>query len=84
MRTKWEILQARAEEMRVNLENAEKYLKGLERTPCGLKCAGCQTVLKTEADFAKHFVIPDERYLNLGDCPVAREAKYHESNQFGR
>lgn len=30
----------------------------------------CGFHIVTEADFAKHFVIPDERYLNLGNCPV--------------
>lgn len=32
-------------------------------------CAGCAEVLVTEADFARHFVIPDLRYWNVGDCP---------------
>lgn len=49
--------------------DAVAYLEGLESTECGLTCSGCDTLLKTEADFARHFEIPDSRYLNLGDCP---------------
>jgi hypothetical protein len=32
-------------------------------------CSVCGTPLPTEADFAKHFVLRDVRYLGLGDCP---------------
>ena len=28
-------------------------------------------MLYTEADFARHFLVNDARYLNLGRCPVA-------------
>jgi hypothetical protein len=41
----------------------------LQNTPCGLTCSGCGTLLPTEADFAQHFTIKDERFLNLGECP---------------
>ena len=44
-------------------------LEDLEHTHCGLSCDGCGTRLETEADFARHFVLPDGRYLNLGECP---------------
>lgn len=32
------------------------------------KCE-CGHPLPTEAEFAKHFVVPDLRFLNLGNCP---------------
>lgn len=41
----------------------------LELTDCGLNCAGCDEFLATEGDFARHFIIPDHRYKNLGNCP---------------
>lgn len=69
MASKWEILSHRRDELARQLEEAQRYLDGLERTQCGLNCGGCGTYLATEADFAKHFEIPDTRYLNLGNCP---------------
>ena len=49
------------------------YLEGLDNTPCGLTCGGCGTLLETEGDFARHFVVSrmDEmnNNLNLGNCP---------------
>lgn len=35
-----------------------------------MKCVRCGEILHTEGDFARHFVVPDERYLNLGNCPT--------------
>jgi len=35
-----------------------------------MKFVRCREVLRTEGDFARHFVVPDERYLNLGNCPT--------------
>jgi hypothetical protein len=69
MATKWSILSERRDQLQKELDEANAYLRGLENTPCNLKCAGCDTLLETEADFAKHFTIPDSRFLNLGDCP---------------
>lgn len=69
MRTKWEILQDRANVLQEQLNEALAYMNGLAHTPCKLTCEGCGTFLATEKDFAAHFEIPDERYLNLGNCP---------------
>lgn len=71
-RTKWEILTARRMELRRALSDMDRTLSGLENTTCGLTCSGCGTVLATEADFAQHFIVTDERYLNLGDCPNSK------------
>lgn len=70
MRTKLEILTARAAEMRAEVEKLEREIAGLARTPFSGKCSGCGERLETEAAFAGHFVVPNERYLNLGECPV--------------
>lgn len=67
--TKWSVLTGRAESLRAELDKLERELRGMENTPCGVPCTGCGTVLVTEADFAKHFTVPDLRFLNLGDCP---------------
>lgn len=69
MRTKIEILEARAENLRREYVKAVSYIEGLKDTPFGHRCGGCTTMLETEYDFANHFLIPDERFLNLGDCP---------------
>jgi hypothetical protein len=68
-RTKWDILVERRDQLRLDLERLERELKGLSNTNCGLNCSGCGQHHETEADFAKHYLIPDERYLNLGYCP---------------
>jgi hypothetical protein len=58
--TKWDFMSA--------TERAE-----LEATPYTANgigaCSKCGKELETEADFAKHYVISDLRYLNLGYCP---------------
>lgn len=33
-------------------------------------CGRCGEALPTEGHFARHYVIPDLRYLNLGCCPT--------------
>lgn len=43
-------------------------LEMLDNTPCELNCSGCDEYLATEGDFARHFIIRDARYLNLGEC----------------
>lgn len=72
MRTKWQILEARLAEARAKVAELERELAGLEATPFSRGCSVCGVALPTEAAFARHFVIPDERYLNLGECPEDR------------
>jgi len=69
MRTKWEILQERAALQMQEAQKAYRYLEALRETTLGIECAGCGEMLETEADFAQHFLIPNEKWLNLGDCP---------------
>lgn len=40
------------------------------KTSFGQDCTSCGLVLETEADFARHFIVPDLRYFNLGTCPT--------------
>jgi len=62
------------------LTSSDRY--ALTRTPLGhtwdddpTPCNACGIPLATEADFARHFVVADPRYLNLGDCPIAVAAR---------
>lgn len=76
MATKWEILEARRDEYLAQAEDVQRMLDGLEKTNCGLTCGGCGEYLRTEKDFAQHFIIPDTRYLNLGNCPNPKGRRY--------
>ncbi len=69
MRTKFEILQARHAELRAAANAVQNEIYGLDRTPCNLMC-DCGEQFTSEGDFAQHFIIPDERFLNLGECPI--------------
>ena len=70
MRTKWQILNERRAKAQAAADSIAADFRWMERTVFGRPCIGCGTMLETEADFAQHFVIPDERYLNLGNCPI--------------
>lgn len=59
MTTKWDLL-------------TEQEQRELTNQRCDLYCAGCETLLETEADFAQHFIIPDTQYRNLGYCPTQK------------
>lgn len=43
----------------------EEYAKITLNKPC----PACGELLGTEEDFAKHYVVPDVQYYNLGYCP---------------
>ena len=68
--TKWSIIQRRIELLEFQAAQLRDELIGLACTPCGIQCAKCGTMLETEADFAKHFVVSDPQFLNLGECPA--------------
>ncbi|MFI0553451.1 hypothetical protein [Streptomyces scabiei] len=57
LQTKWDLI-----------NDAERA--SLEKIPFGHPCTGCGEMLATEADFAKHFYVPDPIYKNLGECPI--------------
>lgn len=88
LRTKWEVLDKRAEKY---MKIAERFLllsieileqmQAMDRTRFGEACPGCDEVLETEADFAQHFLIPNETYLNLGRCPVVFAKEQEEKNK---
>lgn len=56
LRTKWDLIDSEMQ-------------RGLRATKCDRRCSGCGVYLTTEEDFARHYVIPNERFLNLGECP---------------
>lgn len=85
MTTKWDVLNARLTEARETVTRLQNDLVGMQKTPFAEgrgRCVCCQEILYTEADFAKHFILSDTRYLNLGNCPMKgiwREATNEEA-----
>jgi len=81
MRTKWDILQEREQKAQEVLRRIHDEIEYLQDTPALLNgqdgvhihCGTCKVKFDTEADFAKHYLVPDERYTNLGRCPKAFE-----------
>jgi len=69
MRTKWDLVEERLVEAQKALDNVKAELEWMTDTPFAGECSGCGEKLLTEKDFAQHYVIPDERYPNLGNCP---------------
>ncbi|SRR6266498_1180698 len=76
MQTKWSILTARAEELERQVRmlardagEAREQLAELDAMTLDLPCSGCGEMLLTEGDFARHFEVADETFLNLGTCP---------------
>lgn len=67
--TKWSILQMHMEEAWREFDRIRRNLNWMEHASFGKPCSGCQELLETEADFARHFIVRDPRFLNLGDCP---------------
>jgi hypothetical protein len=65
--TKWDLL---SESEQRDYENTAFTANGTG------DCSQCGEHLATEADFAKHFIISDLRYMNLGDCKNARLGSY--------
>jgi Zn-dependent peptidase ImmA (M78 family) len=59
MRTKWEILEARIAAAKKELEQLEAQKNWLMTVRFDAECTHCGQELETEADFAKHFLIPD-------------------------
>jgi len=68
-RTKWEILTARLEKARQEVAELESIMRGMENTPDNVACSGCGEQFRVNADFARHFKIPNEQLLNTGYCP---------------
>jgi hypothetical protein len=58
--TKWDLITA-----------AER--RALDATPFSdgtQGCSGCHTPPPTAGDVARHYLVPDLRYKNLGECPT--------------
>ena len=76
MRSKWEILTARVEDLERQAQSMRAVMRGMDETPCvkgaddeHIHCGTCGVRFESEGDFARHYVVPDERFLNLGNCP---------------
>lgn len=67
--TKWSVLTGRLAALEAQAAKLREELTGLDATPFGGECGGCDVHLATEGDFARHFIVLDLRYLNLGGCP---------------
>lgn len=50
----------------------EQERAALDATPLGVGCSNCYEWLATEGVFARHFIVRDTRYLNIGYCPNPR------------
>lgn len=72
MRTKWEILIAKRDRLAREADAVQQYLNALAATQFDSECTGCGVYLRTEKDFAAHFVVPNERLINSGSCPDKR------------
>lgn len=61
------------------MEQAERYLNGLDTAPSGCGPCSCGEDISTEGLFSRHFVISHEnrfyRHLNLGECPNSAKGK---------
>ena len=73
MASKWDILTERRDALLSEAGKLQDELDGMERTPFGSECV-CGQHLATEADFARHYDVPDPRYLNLGNCHASLTA----------
>jgi hypothetical protein len=54
--TKWDFLMA---ENRI----------GLDQTPLNVRCAACEEPFRSEGEYARHYIVPNPLYLNIGYCP---------------
>jgi hypothetical protein len=83
--TKWTWLQKRLAAAQAEVDALAAQVQGLENTALNAdgsatKCTKCGVELFTEADFAKHFIVPDPRYLNYGHCPQHERAEETEAH----
>lgn len=53
--TKWDLI-------------TDRERDSLDRTPFNGNCGSCGEHLLTEGQFARHYVVPDLQYPNLGTC----------------
>jgi hypothetical protein len=72
--TKWTWLQKRLAGAQAQVDALAGQIQGLENTELNsdgssTTCLTCGVNMHTEADFAKHYIVPDPRYLNIGYCP---------------
>lgn len=54
---------------RVNSEIMHAQSETVVSTVMDVTCSECGADVRTERLFSEHYVIPDWRYANLGNCP---------------
>jgi hypothetical protein len=80
-RSKWQIMQDEVVKLEQKVKDLKAHMAWAERTLFKVsgsqeevgRCSQCQTELRTEADFEKHFLVPDEKFRNLGYCPKGKD-----------
>ncbi len=78
--TKWTWLQKRLTAAQAEVDALAAQIQGLENTELNsdgssTTCLTCGVNMHTEADFAKHYIVPDPRLLNIGYCPHNKKAQ---------
>lgn len=68
--TKWTWLQKRLAGAQAEVDALAGQIQGLAAQPFDGECLTCGFYMATEADFARHYIVPDPRYLNMGECPT--------------
>lgn len=68
-RTNYDIMVERRAVLAKALQNVEDTLKYYETGTCNITCTNCGAFFPKEIDFWKHYLISDETYANLGNCP---------------
>lgn len=70
-RSKVDILREREEKAYRAYQKLVDELNSLERRPAPVpSCTACGVVFASAYDFDAHYLVDDERYLNLGNCPT--------------
>jgi hypothetical protein len=71
MRTKWQILAAKRDKAAEAYNKICREMDGIDASqPVVQACRTCGELFFTQGDFDRHYLIDDERYLNLGNCPT--------------
>ena len=71
MRDKTTILKERMQKAYAEFYRIEEELRGYKASPPPAdSCITCGAVFENMYDFNSHYLVDDERHLNLGNCPT--------------
>lgn len=74
-RTKVAILQARYKDLRDESGKISRALNSAQTSAAPVPlCSTCGAEFRTAFDFDNHYLVDDERFLNLGNCPTRYNA----------